>query len=108
MAVRLVAMRALLEPLGFTPRRDERSRQYVFARPWADRRGVETLVYSSIMLGRAEANGVGEDSIRVAIVDTGRGRAVAGRGAWVCRTRMWRTALQERIRTQEEKARGQT
>lgn len=95
--VRLDEMLTLLAPLGFSREATEvaaRANQEVLTAPLTG--GVSVRVYTSVPAGEDEARGLGEDSIRVAVIGP-TGKPAAKRLPYAARTVNWRLTLLKRL-----------
>lgn len=94
--VRYEAITKLLEPFGF--REDlalaQRARQRVLVSQLA--KGEQLVVYTTVPPGADEARGLGEDSIKVTLLNFS-GRPLAKRQPYAARTVNWRRTLLTRL-----------
>lgn len=94
--VRWAEFNELLQPHGFVEDAtlSRRTSQRVLVTTLND--GAQALVYTSVPPGANEARGLGEDSIKVVMLDP-RGKPYGRRQPYAARTRNWRVTLLARI-----------
>ncbi len=89
-------LQELLKPYTFVEDASEarRAAQRVLVATLAD--GARVLIYTSVPPGQAMARGLGEDSIKVAMLDR-TGKPLSRKQPYAARTRNWRITLLNRI-----------